>query len=171
MFAISWLVSMHLSGFDASFFTHSCSIWGTSTPNDGLVYYQATGVNCLNSNAYDVVFLSLSWVGWVNSLHESPSMCRLLLKQQQRIRRRRGQAARSFITTNILSKTLHAWFGTNARSLKAALTRVIIIVVGAGAMGVDKRARLEHGHLPPRFRARPAPLKRIWSEMLCGSSP
>ena len=105
MFAISWLVSMHLSGFDASFSTHSCSVWGTSTPNDGLVYYQETSVNCLKC----IVSLSLSWVGWINSLHESPSMHRLLLTQQ-RIRRRRGHAARSFTTTNILSKTLHAWF-------------------------------------------------------------
>ena len=41
------------------------------------------------------------------------------------------------------------------RPLKAALTRVTIIVVGAGAMCVDKRARLEHASPPAQVsRAR-----------------
>ena len=58
--AVSWLVSMHLSGFDASFSTHSCSIWGTSAPNDGLVYYQETSVNCVNSKMYSFLEFELS---------------------------------------------------------------------------------------------------------------
>ena len=69
MFVISWLVSMHFSGFDASFSTHSCSIWGTSTPNDGLVYYQETSVNCVNSKMYSFLEFELSGlsqlIAWV----------------------------------------------------------------------------------------------------------
>ena len=38
---------------------------------------------------------------------------------------------------------------------KAALTRVTIIVVGAGAMGVEKRARLEHASPPAQVSRAP----------------